>query len=92
MPWQNLLFVAISPFVLIALIATAVSGFGTVLLEARYWADHQHELGHMTENVARLVPVGIALAASAIVFVGAIILSTVGRSSPRRDRAASARH
>lgn len=83
MPWQNLVFVFLSPLLLIATIAAFVVGLGTLLLESRYYADHLHELGQMSTDVAKLVPVAIALAASTIVFLGAVLLSLTGRSTAR---------
>ena len=84
---RNLVFAALTPIVLIALIAAVVSGFGSLLLAVRYMADDMAHHGQMTEEVARLYPVGIAVAVATVFLIGGMIASRMAPQVAPHDDA-----
>ena len=82
---RNLVFAALTPLLLIALIAAAVSGFGLILLAVRYAADDMAHHGQFTEDVARLFPVAIALVVATIFLLGGMIASRKAPQVTPRD-------
>ena len=77
---RNLIFAALTPLILIALIAAVVAGFGSLLLGVRYAADDLAHHGQMAEDTARLIPVAIAILVATLFLIGGAIAS---RKAPR---------
>lgn len=71
----NVLFAFLAPTVVIGLIAIVVIGFGELLLGVRYAMDDVAHHGQMTEDAARLYPVGIALAVATVFLLGGMLAS-----------------
>ncbi len=80
MSLRNLVFAALTPLVLIAVIAAVVAGFGSILLGVRYAADDLAHHGQMAEETARLIPVAIATVVATLFLIGGAVAS---RKAPR---------
>ena len=96
MPRQNIIFMIVAPVVLMVIIAIGVIAIGETLLAVGAWAHHALDVDHLSgeqkhraEEIAKLYPVGVALAIGTIALVGGSIASRLaGNPTPR----GSARH
>ncbi len=80
MSLRNLVFAALTPLVLMIVIAVVVAGFGSLLLAVRYAADDLAHHGQMSEEAAALIPVAIATVVAGLFLLGGAIAS---RKAPR---------
>ncbi|MDP8924207.1 MAG: hypothetical protein M3O34_15190 [Chloroflexota bacterium] len=96
MPRQNLIFMIVTPLVLLAVIAVGVIGIGELLLAVGDWAHHAYDVDHLAgdqrhqaEEIAKLYPVAVALGIGALALIGGSVASRMaGNHAPR----GSARH
>ena len=84
MPRQNILFVILTPLVLMAFIAVIVVVIGETLLATHHWAEHYY---HVTDyapgtperrywrEIAALPAVGVAMGISTLFLVGGMVAS-----------------
>lgn len=85
MPRKNVIFVIVTPLVLIAIISVLVVGVGEVLLTAHEWAHHYYhvgehpspELNRYWREIAALLPVQIALGLALVFLLGGIVASKI---------------
>ncbi len=96
MPRQNILFMIVAPLAVMVVIAIGVIAIGEILLATGAWAHHALDVDHLTgeqqhraEEIAKLYPVGVALAIGALALIGGAIASRLAGNPARRD---SARH
>lgn len=83
MPKQNVIFVIVTPLVLMAIIAAIMISVGETLLAVHHWAqvayfvgDHPTpELNRYWREIAALYPVSVALGLSALFLVGGVVAS-----------------
>ena len=96
MPRQNLVFMIVAPLVVMVFIAIGVIAIGETLLAVGAWAEQALDVEHLTgeeqrraEEIAKLYPVGVALAIGSIALLGGSIASRLaGTPAPGE----SARH
>jgi hypothetical protein len=97
MPRRNVIFVIVTPLVLMAIIAVAVVVVGEALLAMHHWAHHAYHIGDYPtpeENrywreIAALYPVSIALGLSTLFLVGGIIASKLAPQPPASSSVSS---
>lgn len=93
MPRANLLFMIVAPLAVMVVIAILVIGIGETLLAVHEYANHSLHVGgyaaeeqnHQAEEIARLYPVGVALAIGSVFLIGGSIASRLAGSPARRD-------
>lgn len=85
MPRRNVIFLIVTPLVLMAIIAVVVVSVGEALLAMHHWAHHAYHIGDYPtpeENrywreIAALYPVSIALGLSTLFLVGGVVASMI---------------
>ena len=90
MPRQNVIFMIVAPLALMVVIAIGVIGIGELLLGVGAWATEALDVEHLTgeeqrraEEIAKLYPVGVALAVGALALLGGSIASRLaGNPAP----------
>lgn len=96
MPRRNVIFVIVTPLVLMAIITVAVVAVGETLLAMHQWAHHAYHIGEYPtpeENrywreIAALYPVSIALGLSAVFLVGGMVASKLAPQRPASSSSA----
>ena len=96
MPRQNLIFMIVAPLAVMVVVAIGVIAIGELLLAVGAWAHHALDVDHLAgdqkhraEEIAKLYPVGAALAVGTLALVGGSVASRLAGSPTTRD---SARH
>ena len=94
MPRQNVVFMIVAPLAVMVVIAIGVIGIGEILLAVGVWAHHALDVDHLTgeqrhraEEIAKLYPVGVALAIGALALIGGSIASRLAGNPASRDAA-----
>ena len=96
MPRQNVVFMIVAPLAVMVVVAIGVIAIGELLLAVGAWAHHALDVDHLTgeqqhraEEIAKLYPVGVALAIGALALIGGSIASRLAGTPAQR---VSARH
>ena len=94
MPRENILFMIVAPLVLMVVIAIGVIAIGELLLGVGAWAHHALDVDHLSgdqkhhaEELAKLYPVGVALAIGSLALLGGSIASRLAGNPAPGDRA-----
>jgi hypothetical protein len=94
MPRQNIIFMIVAPLVLMVVVAIGVIAIGELLLGVGAWAHHALDVDHLSgdakhraEEIAKLYPVGAALAVGALALLGGSIASRLAGNPAPRDGA-----
>ena len=82
MPRQNLVFMIVAPLAVMVVVAIGVIAIGELLLAVGAWAHHALDVEHLAgeekqraEEIAKLYPVGAALAVGTLALVGGSVAS-----------------
>ena len=90
MPRQNIIFMVVAPLAILVGIAIGVILIGELLLAVGAWAYQVYDVDrltgdqqHQAEELAKLYPVGVALAVGALALLGGSIASRLaGNPAP----------